>query len=80
MENNCSKRPTNFKEFIRSSWFKKPLQIIALGATLGLLLYFFWGDSPYTNNIYGDMLGGIFIGLFLIEIPCMTCNSRKNNN
>lgn len=77
MEDNCSIKPRNFKEFIKSSWFKKPILAVAIGSILGLLLFSLSDNSPYTNNIYGDMLAGIVIGLFFTNIPCLTCNSGK---
>jgi hypothetical protein len=77
MEDNCSIKPGNFKEFIKSSWFIKPLQGIAIGSILGLLLYFLLGNGNSTNNIYGDILAGIVIGFFFINIPCLACNSGK---
>lgn len=75
MEDNCSIKPKNFKEFIRSSWFIKPLRNIAVGAIAGLLFYYFFGNSPFTDNVYGDMLSGIVIGLFFLNIPCLNCIS-----
>ena len=79
MEDNCSIKPRNFKEFIKSSWFLKPMQGIVIGILLGLLLYSFSGNSPYTNNIYGDIMAGVVVGLFFVNIPCLTCESRKEH-
>jgi hypothetical protein len=77
MEDHCSIKPRNLREFIKSSWFKKPLLVFAIGSILGLLLYGLLGGSPYANNIYADMLAGMVIGLFFINIPCLSCNFSR---
>ena len=77
MEDNCSVKPKNFKEFIKSSWFLKPLLTVVIGSILGTILFSIPINSPHTNNIYGDILAGIVIGLFFIGIPCLTCNSEQ---
>jgi len=77
MKENCPVRPKNIREFIKSSWFLKPLQSVVVGSILGIILYSISGNSPYTNNIYGDIMAGIVIGLFFISIPCLTCNSEQ---
>ena len=79
MADNCSIKPRNFKEFIKSSWFLKPMQGIIIGIALGLLLYSFSGKNLYTRNVYGDIMAGIVVGLFFINIPCLTCDSRKEH-
>ena len=79
MEDNCSIKPRNFREFIKSSWFLKPMQGIVIGIALGLILYGFFGKNLYTSNIYGDIMAGIVVGLFFINIPCLTCDSLKEH-
>jgi hypothetical protein len=78
MEDNCSIKPRNLREFMKSSWFLKPLQGIVIGTILGLILFSVAGSNPYTSNIYGDILAGNVMGLFFINIPCLTCSSEKN--
>jgi hypothetical protein len=77
MEDQCSTKPGNLKEFVKSSWFQKPLLVFVIGSILGILLYGFLGSSPYAENIYADMLAGIVIGLFFINIPCLSCNFSR---
>jgi len=79
MEDNCSTKPRNFKEFIKSSWFVKPLIGILVGTILGLIFFSVSSNNPF-HTIYGDILAGSIVGLFFINIPCMTCNSEKKNN
>ncbi len=80
MEDNCSIKPRNCKEFIKSPWFLKPLKGAVIGSILGLILFSVSGNNPYANNIYGDLMAGIVIGLFFVNIPCLTCDSRNESN
>ena len=79
MEDNCSIKPKNFKEFINSKWFLKPLKGIVIGSIIGLIFYSISSNNPY-NTIYADMLGGSVLGLFFINIPCLACNSENKHN
>jgi hypothetical protein len=79
MEDNCSVKPKNFKEFIKSSWFLKPLLSVLIGLILGVILFSISGNNPHTSNIYGDIMAGIVIGLFFTGIPCLTCNSEQES-
>ena len=80
MDDNCAVKPRSLKEFIKSSWFLKPLKGVAIGIILGLILYVIPKNNIYLENIYSDLMSGIVIGLFFINIPCLTCDSRKNQN
>jgi hypothetical protein len=77
MEDKCSSKPSNLKDLIKSQWFKKPLLVLSVGSLLGLIIYGLFRSNPYANNIFGDMLAGVIIGLFFIKIPCLTCNYDK---
>jgi len=79
MEDNCSIKPKNFKEFIKSSWFLKPLKGIVIGSILGLIFFSVSTGNSY-NTIYGDMLAGSVIGLFFINIPCLACNLENKHD
>ena len=76
MEDNCSVKPRNLKEFIKSSWFQKPMLGIVIGTILGLVLFSISGNNQY-HNIYGDILAGNVVGLFFVNISCLKCNSDR---
>ncbi len=78
MEDNCSINPRNFKEFVQSSWFRKPLIAVVVGSVLGFVLYGLLSNTSTMHNVYGDILTGIVIGLFFTNIPCLNCNSCNN--
>jgi hypothetical protein len=84
MENNCNIKPKNFKELLKSSWIRKPLLGIAIGAAIGFLYYYFVGCSsgscPITSNPYGSMVAGGVLGLFFTNNPCLICNTNEKED
>jgi hypothetical protein len=79
MKESCetSNKPKTFKEFIRSSYFWKPVSGIIIGGLLGYLYYFFEGCSSgscgITANPISSILFGSAIGYFFVNRPCKTC-------
>jgi hypothetical protein len=79
MSQSCQPRqkPTSFKEFIKSSYFLKPLLAVLLGGIGGFLYYHFVGCASgtcaITSNPYLSTIGGGFLGFFLVNSPCSRC-------
>jgi hypothetical protein len=77
MDENCSIKPRNLREFLKSTWFKKPFLVLTIGSIIGMILYNFLDNSRFTNNIYGDLLSGMIIVLFFTGVPCIKCRINK---
>jgi hypothetical protein len=74
MEKSCPKKPTNIKEFIKSSYFWKPFLGLLIGGTGGFLYYYFIGcasgSCPITGNPYVSTIWGGLFGFALVSSPC----------
>jgi len=79
MNESCEsgKKPKTFREFIRSSYFLRPLLGILIGGAGGYLYYHFAGCSSgscaITGNPYMSTLAGAFLGFFALNSPCSKC-------
>jgi hypothetical protein len=79
MSETCQPRnkPASFKEFIKSSYFLKPLLGVLIGGTAGFLYYQFIGcvsgSCAITSNPYMSTIGGGFLGFFIVNSPCSRC-------
>jgi hypothetical protein len=77
MENNCEakSKPKSVKEFFSSWYFWKPFLTVSIGGIAGFLYYHFVGcvsgTCAITSNPYMSMLMGSFLGLFLVNSPCI---------
>ena len=71
------KRPKTFKEFVKSSFFWKPLSGIVIGGIAGYLYYYFIGcasgSCAITSNPYLSTIGGSFLGFLILNRPCSKC-------
>jgi hypothetical protein len=79
MDQSCEakKKPKTFKEFIKSSWFLKPLLATVIGGAAGYLYYHFVGCSSgscgITSNPYLSTIAGGVMGFFVVSSPCSKC-------
>lgn len=79
MSQSCQarKKPNSFKEFIKSSYFLKPLLGVIIGGIAGFLYYHFVGcasgSCAIASNPYMSTIGGSFLGFFLINSPRSKC-------
>jgi hypothetical protein len=79
MDQSCEvkKKPKTFKEFIKSSFFRKPFIGIVIGGIAGYLYYHFVGcasgSCAITSNPYLSIIGGGFLGYFIVNSPCRKC-------
>ncbi len=79
MDQSCEikKKPKTFKEFIKSSFFLRPFLGIVLGGLAGYFYYHFIGcasgSCTITSNPYLSIIGGGFLGFFILNSPCSKC-------
>lgn len=79
MDKTCEakSKPKTFKEFVKSSFFWKPLLGIIIGGIAGFLYYYFIGcasgSCAITGNPYMSTLAGSFLGFFIVNRPCGKC-------
>ena len=71
------KKPKTFKEFIKSSFFRKPFSGIVIGGIAGYLYYHFvgcaLGSCSITDNPYLSTIGGGLLGFFILNSTCIRC-------
>jgi len=79
MANNCetTPKPKTAKEFLKSWFFWKPFLGVVLGGGAGLL-YFYQvgcqsGTCPITSSVWGTVIVGSLLGLFITSSPCTKC-------
>lgn len=76
MDQSCenSNKSKTFRELIKSSRFLRPFLGIVLGGSAGYLYYHFVGCTSgtcaITSNPYMNIIGGSFLGYFILNSPC----------
>lgn len=79
MKESCEtdNKSMNWKEYIRSSRWIKPLVAILIGGIAGYIYYYFIGcDSgscALTGSPVSSILTGSALGLFITNRPCSSC-------
>jgi len=72
MLNKSDHKPLNFREFIKSARFLKPLLGIVIGGIAGFLYFYFIGCSsgkcPITGNPYMSTIWGGLMGFLIAKL------------
>jgi len=74
MESKFEFEPLEKREFFKSWQFWKPFLAVFIGGVAGFLYYHFVGctsgQCAITSNPYSSVIGGSFLGLFVVNSPC----------
>jgi len=83
MDQSCEvkNKPKTCKEFIKSSFFRKPFLGIVIGGIAGFLYYHFAGcasgSCAITGNPYLSILFGSLMGFLVLTSPCSRCKTTE---